>query len=118
MTQPFHIGVSSDFHTDIPGALEPVLARILDPLPHVTWAYYDSPSDGAVSPAAIADCDGVIVLASHFRAESYTGSHWLAIVARWGVCYDRIDTAACTANDVVLAITVDAVRRPVAKSLW
>ena len=35
MTQPFYIGVSSDFHTDIPGALETVLARILDPLPLV-----------------------------------------------------------------------------------
>lgn len=117
MTTPFHIGVSSDFHTDIPGALEPVLARILDPLPHVTWAYYDSPSDRAVSPAAIADCDGVIVLASHFRAESFTGSDRLAVIARWGVGYDRIDTAAATANDVVLAITVDAVRRPVAEAI-
>ncbi len=60
----------------------------------------------------------MFVLASHFRAEAYSGSDSLAIVARWGVGYDRIDTAACTANDVVLAITVDAVRRPVAKSLW
>jgi phosphoglycerate dehydrogenase-like enzyme len=117
VTQPFHIGVSSDFRTDVPGALEPVLARILDPLPHVTWAYYDSPSDGAVSPAAIADCDGVIVLSSNYRAESFTGSDRLAIVARWGVGYDRIDTAALTSNDVLLAITVDAVRRPVAEAI-
>lgn len=117
MTQPFHIGVSSDFRTDVPGALEPVLARILDPLPYVTWDYYDSPPDRAVSPSAIADCDGVLVLASHFRADSFTGSDRLAVVARWGVGYDRIDTDALTANDVLLAITVDAVRRPVAEAI-
>lgn len=117
MADKFHIGVSSDFRTDVPGALEPVLARILDPLPYVTWDYYDSPPDRAVSPAAIADCDGVIVLASHFRAESFTGNDRPAVIARWGVGYDRIDTAAATANDVLLAITVDAVRRPVAEAI-
>ncbi|MBI3960953.1 MAG: dehydrogenase [Chloroflexi bacterium] len=117
MTTPFHIGVSSDFKTGAPGALEPVLERILGPLPHITWDYYDSPDDQAVSPAAIADCDAVIVLASHFRADSFTGSDRLAVVARWGVGYDRIDTASLTANDVLLAITVDAVRRPVAEAI-
>jgi len=117
MTTPFHVGVSSDFHTAVPGALEPSLERFFDPLPHVTWGYYDSPPDGPVSPAAIAGCDAVIVLASHFRAESFTGSDRLALIARWGVGYDRIDTAALTANDVLLAITVDAVRRPVAEAI-
>lgn len=117
MADKFHIGVSSDFRTDVPGALEPVLQRILDPLPHVTWDYYDSPPDRPVSPAAIAGCDGVLVLASHFGADSFTGNDRLAVIARWGVGYDRIDTEALTANDVLLAITVDAVRRPVAEAI-
>jgi phosphoglycerate dehydrogenase-like enzyme len=39
------------------------------------------------------------------------------VIARWGVGYDKIDVPACTARDVVLAITVDAVRRPVAEAV-
>jgi phosphoglycerate dehydrogenase-like enzyme len=41
----------------------------------------------------------------------------LAVIARWGVGYDTIDTAALTANDIALAITPNAVRRPVAEAI-
>lgn len=117
MSETFHIGVSSDFQTGAPGTIEPVLARLIDPLPHVTWEFYDSPADGPVPPEAIAGCDGAIVLASFFDADSFTGDDRLACIARWGVGYDRIDTAALTANDVLLAIAVDAVRKPVAEAI-
>ncbi len=117
MTPRYRIGVSSDFKTGVPGALEPVLHEMLDPLPHVEWDYYDSPPDRPVAPEAIADFDGVIVLGSYFDASSFTGRDRLAIVARWGVGYDRIDVPALTANDVVLSINVDAVRRPVAEAI-
>jgi phosphoglycerate dehydrogenase-like enzyme len=39
------------------------------------------------------------------------------MIARWGVGYDMIDVAACTANDVLLAITPEGVRRPVAEGI-
>ena len=45
------------------------------------------------------------------------GVERLAVIARWGVGYDTIDVPACTANDVLLAITTDAVRRPVAEAI-
>jgi phosphoglycerate dehydrogenase-like enzyme len=41
----------------------------------------------------------------------------LAVIARWGVGYDTIDTAALTAANIALAITPNAVRRPVAEAI-
>lgn len=117
MSPLYRIGVSSDFKTGAPGALEPVLQEMLDPLPQVEWDYYDSPSGRPVSPQAIADFDGLIVLGSHIDASSFTGQDRVAIVARWGVGYDRIHVPALTANDVLLSINVDAVRRPVAEAI-
>ncbi|MCH8922652.1 MAG: lamin tail domain-containing protein, partial [Planctomycetes bacterium] len=41
----------------------------------------------------------------------------VSCLARWGVGYDRIDTAASTAADVLVALTPLAVRRPVAEGI-
>ncbi len=117
MADPFQIGISSDFKIAAAGAIEPVLAQIFDPLPYVRYDFYESPASEAVSPATIADYDAVIVLNTLFNADSFRGNDRLALIARWGVGYDRIDTEAITANDVLLAITVDAVRRPVAEAI-
>ena len=38
----------------------------------------------------------------------------LAVLARFGVGYDNVDVEACTRNGVLLTITPDGVRRPVA----
>jgi phosphoglycerate dehydrogenase-like enzyme len=40
----------------------------------------------------------------------------LKLIARFGVGYDTVDVPACTENGVILAITPDGVRRPVAMS--
>ena len=45
------------------------------------------------------------------------GNGELACLARWGVGYDLVDTEALTANDILLAIAVDAVRKPVAEAI-
>ena len=39
------------------------------------------------------------------------------MVARFGVGYDNVDLAACSAHDVAVVITPDGVRRPVAVSI-
>ena len=63
------------------------------------------------------DFDALILLAHRFDAASVPKSGRLAVVARFGVGYDTVDVAACTANDIALAITPDGVRRPVAVSI-
>ncbi len=73
MTDLFHIGVSSDFKTVAAGAIEPVLARILDPIPYIEYEFYDAPPGDPVSPETIAGYDAVIVLGTYFDAGSFTG---------------------------------------------
>ena len=63
------------------------------------------------------DFDALILLAHRFDASSIPASGRLAAVARFGVGYDTVDVAACTANDIALVITPDGVRRPVAVSI-
>ena len=67
-----------------------------------------------LSAEAVRDCDAVIILGPRVTAATLAGAERLAIVARFGVGYDNIDVTACTAAGVVLTITPDGVRRPVA----
>ena len=95
-----------------------MLAEKFDPLPHVAYEFYESPPDRPVDPATIADYDAVIVLGTHFDARSFSAAeNRLALIARWGVGYDQINVPDLTRHDVLLAITVDAVRRPVAEAI-
>jgi phosphoglycerate dehydrogenase-like enzyme len=117
MGKLLRVGVSSDFKITAAGAIEPVLARIFDPLPYVAYEFYPSPAGQPISPEAIADYDALIVLGTWFDATSFTGGERLALIARWGVGYDRIDVGAITRNNVLLTINIDAVRRPVAEAI-
>ncbi len=117
MPKPFRIGVSSGFKTAAPGTIEPVLERLVDPLPHVEWAFYDAGGGEPVSVEAIAGFEGIIALGSPYGASTVAGNEELACLARWGVGYDLVDTEALSANDILLAIAVDAVRKPVAEAI-
>lgn len=57
--------------------------------------------------------DGLLVLAPKVTERTF-GEGRLRIVARFGVGYDNIDVTACTEAGVLLTITPDGVRRPVA----
>ena len=120
MTEPFRIGISDDFKTDAPGRLEPVLADLLAPYPFIEYDYFPCPGE-VVSPADIARFDGVITLKPRFTAASFAddgnGNERTAVIARWGVGYDMIDVPGITTANVLLAITVDAVRKPVAEAI-
>ena len=51
-----------------------------------------------------------------WTAESYKGIGGLCCISRWGVGYDNLNPAECTANDVVLITTRGALDYPVAES--
>ncbi|MFN8444938.1 MAG: NAD(P)-dependent oxidoreductase [Caldilineaceae bacterium] len=121
MPTPLQIGVTADFQVAVPGRIEPVLAEVFDPLPNIRYRYFEATGQDEkgkyVTPQDIADFDAVLALAYRFPAATFHQSQRLAVLARWGVGYDTIDIPACTAADVLLAITVDAVRRPVGEAI-
>lgn len=67
--------------------------------------------------AEVADeYDALLVLAPHVTAHTVDACRRLSLIARFGVGYDNVDVDACTRNAVMLSITPDGVRRPVATS--
>src|SRR5262245_52964841 len=115
MATPFRIGLTADFQTEAAGLLEPILPAQFGGLPQVGHEFM--PTSSAITPEQLSPYDAVIALALPFTAASLAGVDRLAVIARWGVGYDMIDTQACTDNDVLLCITRDAVRRPVAEGI-
>lgn len=105
--------MTPDFQTQAAGLLEPALAEVL---PGTVWEFLPDTGDAATREA-LDRYDAVIALGLKFPAAALNGLRRLAVIARWGVGYDRIDVPACTANDVMLAITPEGVRRPVAEGI-
>ena len=70
-----------------------------------------------ISAEQTADIDALILLMPRFGRESIHPNGRLGVVARFGVGYDTVDVAACTAAGIPLVITPDGVRRPVAVSI-
>ena len=79
----------------------------------ISWELLPA-SGSEVSPEAARDFDGLLVLAPKITARTLEGVGRLQIVARFGVGYDNVDVPACTNAGVVLTITPEGVRRPVA----
>lgn len=69
-----------------------------------------------IGPEQLRGLNGIVVLTPRVTAESLAAADELLVVARFGVGYDGVDVAACTARDVALTITVGAVDRPVAEA--
>jgi phosphoglycerate dehydrogenase-like enzyme len=117
MTGEFRIGLSPDFQKlQIAQTMHPVLQQKFGHLPCVSYDFWYQAGD-VVTPDEVKDYDAVILLASRFGPESLKGAERLAIIARWGVGYDNVHVPACTEADVLLAITTDAVRRPMGESI-
>ena len=64
----------------------------------------------------ILDANAVIVLSPTVTAETVSRSDDLLALGRFGVGYDSVDVAACTAADVLLFITAGAVDRSMAEA--
>jgi phosphoglycerate dehydrogenase-like enzyme len=69
-----------------------------------------------IGPDQLAGLHGVIVLTPRVTANSLSSPDDLLAVGRFGVGYDSVDVAACTAADVVLLIAAGAVDRSVAEA--
>jgi phosphoglycerate dehydrogenase-like enzyme len=70
-----------------------------------------------VSADAIRNVDALLLLSPRVTAATVARAERLKLIARFGVGYDNVDVDACTGAGVLLTITPDGVRRPVASSV-
>ena len=76
------------------------------------------PQPGKLATAEVlSQFDAIFSLGLRITRNSLQGVDRLALVARWGVGYDMIDVPALTDAGVALAITPEAVKRPVAEAI-
>jgi D-3-phosphoglycerate dehydrogenase len=113
----FRVGLTRDFlRPDGSLGWGDISLDMLDAAPRVEWEFLRE-STVELRPDQVRDYDALIVLTARVTAASLAGANRLALVARFGVGYDSVDVDACTRNGVLLSITPDSVRRPMALSV-
>jgi phosphoglycerate dehydrogenase-like enzyme len=116
MSERFRVGISHDFATDAAGRYEAAVDSVLGAEPNLEMELMPVAEDDWPSAAVLDRYDAVLALGTRLDERNLAGLERLALVARWGVGYDRLDTEAMSAAGVLLAITPNAVRRPVAEA--
>jgi phosphoglycerate dehydrogenase-like enzyme len=117
MNPTFRIGITPDFYTEAKGKFESVLEEQLAGVNGVECAPMPPQSGKVATPDALNQFDAIFWLALKITTESLQNVDRLAVVARWGVGYDMLDVDAMTEANIALAITPNAVRRPVAEAI-
>jgi len=118
MRRKIRIGFTRDF-LDKEGkfALPGPGLKLLQEMPNVTLEPF-AESLPEVTPEQIRGFDIVISRTfPRWTTKSFSGNNQLLSIHRNGVGYDRIDVSALTNAGVLLCITPDAVRRPVATAI-
>lgn len=114
MPGQFRVGVTRDFlGPDGCITFGDIGLSLLDQNPIVSWEFL-AEDTAELCPDQVRDYDALLVLAPRVTAATLEQGERLAVVARFGVGYDSIDVPACTRHGVLLTITPDGVRRPVA----
>src|SRR5687767_3028291 len=114
--RPFRVALTADFYNpDGSPKYADMGLSILDAHPRIAYAPFVEHRK-QIDPDQLDGANGVIVLTPAVTAQSVSRADDLLAVGRFGVGYDAVDVAACTAADVVAFITPGAVDRPVAEA--
>jgi phosphoglycerate dehydrogenase-like enzyme len=107
-----HIGLTRDF---LEKAADPWRMGLswLRQQQQFKWSWFEEYLP-EVHSKQLGDCDVVLSWTPKWTAASLERVDKLLLIARWGVGYDHLDIDACTKAGVMVAITPEAVRRPVA----
>ena len=112
----FRIGVTRDFlGPDGTSDLDDIAGPLFDRA-GLHWEYI-AENTAVLTAPQVQDYDALLVLGAGITTKTLTGADRLAIIARFGVGYDKVDVEACTESGVLLTIAPDGVRRPVATSI-
>lgn len=116
MSRSFRVGLTRDFlGADGRVAFGDIGLDLLDRAAGVEWQFLDEDTP-EIRSDQVRDYDALIVWAPRITEATLSAPCHLAIVARCGVGYDKVDVEACTRHGVLLTITPDGVRRPMAVS--
>ncbi len=115
MKTEWRVGLTRDFLREDDTLAFDIGLDILAGHPEIRWEFL-SRRVPELDREDVRGYDAVVVLAPRVTAQTLEGADRLAIIARFGVGYDAVDVDACTRHGVVLTITPDGVRRPVAAS--
>jgi D-3-phosphoglycerate dehydrogenase len=116
MADKLRVGVTRDFlDEDGRPAYPHVSLASLDGETRLEWEFIPE-NVGEITPSIAARYDAIVSLGPRYTETSLTGAdRRLALISRFGVGYDNVDVAACNAAGVILTITPDGVRRPMAQ---
>jgi phosphoglycerate dehydrogenase-like enzyme len=112
----FRVAITADFFGPA-GALlyRDIGLSVLEAAGNMSW-HPLTQHHAEMQPEQLAGAEAALVLAPRVTARSLSQSQELLAIARFGVGYDSVDVAACTAADVVLLIAAGAVDRPMAEA--
>jgi phosphoglycerate dehydrogenase-like enzyme len=113
----FRVGITPDFYTDAKGRFEAALEQKLAPAGGLEFEAIPPQADKTAAPGVLNGFDAIFSLGMRITVASLEGVKRTALIARWGVGYDMLDVPALTAADIALAITPNAVKRPVAEAI-
>lgn len=113
-----HVGVTRDFvTTDGTLNFEPQAWAMLEEHPRITLHLLDDDAPTTLTQTHTSAYDVVLMKRSPLPAAAINAADSrLFLVSRNGVGFDHIDLQACTQAGIMVAITPDAVRRPVASA--
>ncbi|MAR10656.1 MAG: dehydrogenase [Blastopirellula sp.] len=113
---PFRVSLTADFyHADGKPRYENFGLDTFSEHQHVAITQF-AEHQQEITPDQLQNCHAALVLTPSVTANSIAGCSDLLMISRFGVGYDTVDVAACTANHVLLTNTPGAVDRPVAEA--
>jgi phosphoglycerate dehydrogenase-like enzyme len=114
--KPFRVAFTGDFYAadGSPKHRDMGLA-VFAPHAHIRHSRF-AEHRAEIGADQIGDAQGVVVLTPAVTAASVAQARDLLAIGRFGVGYDAVNVAACTAADVVVFITVGAVDHSVAEA--
>jgi len=116
MTAKFKIGISRDAITEKGTIFGEEAFKVLED-PAVEWEFLPEKL-AELPPEYGAKYDAICLMTAKITPRTLSSpDRKLKLVARFGVGYDSVDVPACTDKGVMLTITPDGVRRPVAASV-
>lgn len=110
----FRVGITHDFlGPDGSPVFGEIGLDLLDAEPGIEREFL-GPHGPVLTASDLAGYDALLQLGGQLPAEAIEGADRLVLTARFGVGLDNVDVGACTRHGVLVTVTPEGVRRPMA----